>query len=396
MASLDLTTDLSVSSNAVLEVSVEASENTGNSSNNDIAPPDSAGLSKSARKRLFRAEMRKSTKKQKRKDLKERKRSRKEALNYALGLQLPPGQDSSQNEVKQTSLPRTITEDELTDIRRRRKEAKHESDRKYLEQSANSFAIVIDCNWEEHHNDRALASLSQQIYFSYGLNRRNPQPAALYLTGVGPLLRKQLEKQGLLSWMGLITESRDYIQMPQFQKQPIQAPVVDFSVVGVTKDELNESYQVALEKNHKQLVYLSSDADETLDELDPNCAYVIGGIVDRNRLKGITHKKAMSQQLRTVKLPIRDHLELSSTHVLTVNHCLELLLERRVLGDWPSALNKVIPPRKMGSQGVQIGAEAEEHDDEAMAAEGDGHEDEPSEDLSVAEEDEEEDDEKEE
>ena len=56
----------------------------------------------------------------------------------------------------------------------------------------------------------------------------------------------------------------------------------------------------------------------------------------------------------------------------------------------------IFPPRKMGSQGVQIGAEAEEHDDEAMAAEGDGHEDEPSEDLSVAEEDEEEDDEKEE
>ena len=32
-------------------------------------------------------------------------------------------------------------------------------------------------------------------------------------------------------------------------------------------------------------VYLTADADDILDELDPSNIYIIGGIVDRNRFK---------------------------------------------------------------------------------------------------------------
>lgn len=42
-----------------------------------------------------------------------------------------------------------------------------------------------------------------------------------------------------------------------------------------------------------KVIYLSSDADEELDEIEwsPDCAYIIGGIVDRNRLKGEAFRK---------------------------------------------------------------------------------------------------------
>lgn len=49
--------------------------------------------------------------------------------------------------------------------------------------------------------------------------------------------------------------------------------------------------------------------------------YIIGGIVDRNRLKGVTYKKAQEQGIATAKLPLDKYVEMgASTRVLTVNH----------------------------------------------------------------------------
>lgn len=38
--------------------------------------------------------------------------------------------------------------------------------------------------------------------------------------------------------------------------------------------------------NKEEIVYLSADADNTLEKVDPAKVYVIGGIVDRNRYPG--------------------------------------------------------------------------------------------------------------
>lgn len=51
-------------------------------------------------------------------------------------------------------------------------------------------------------------------------------------------------------------------------------------------------YLEVFEKEKDQLVYLTSDSPNTLESLDPKCVYIIGGIVDRNRMKGATYLKA--------------------------------------------------------------------------------------------------------
>jgi tRNA (guanine9-N1)-methyltransferase len=59
--------------------------------------------------------------------------------------------------------------------------------------------------------------------------------------------------------------------------------------------------------------------------LDPNDAYVIGGIVDRNRYINLTLDKANKDGVRHGKLPIGDYVRLQTSAVLAVNHVVEIM-----------------------------------------------------------------------
>ena len=52
------------------------------------------------------------------------------------------------------------------------------------------------------------------------------------------------------------------------------------------------------------------------------------------------------QGIRSARLPIRQHLQMTGTHVLTVNQVFQLLLEHQQCKDWKAAILKVIPGRK--------------------------------------------------
>jgi tRNA (guanine9-N1)-methyltransferase len=70
-----------------------------------------------------------------------------------------------------------------------------------------------------------------------------------------------------------------------------------------------------LQDQKENLVYLTADSETVLDELDLKKIYIIGGLVDRNRWKGITMKKASEQGIQTAKLPIGSYLKMSSSQV---------------------------------------------------------------------------------
>jgi tRNA (guanine9-N1)-methyltransferase len=195
----------------------------------------------------------------------------------------------------------------------------------FLQLCNTNFAVIIDCDWEIHHSERNIKSLSQQIMFSYGLNRRHSNPCNLYITGLGPKLRTQLSKNHFEDWTGVESTNNDYLSFMQ----------------QTNNNENNYNL------TNKTLVYLTSDAEETLETLDTSHAYIIGGIVDRNRLKGATYKKAKEQNIKTVKLPIKENFQLAATHILTVNHVFEILLNFEQCGSWYEAMEKVLPKRKI-------------------------------------------------
>lgn len=279
------------------------------------------GLSKKGRKRLQRQEIRKDAKKiKKEKDKEKRKGTNSRSFRVSTSIA-------------------AVGADGVTISRKERKES---SKAEFKDLCLRNFTIIIDLNWEEHHTEKALKSLKQQVMYCYGFNKRHTLPALIHLTGLGPLLSEQLVAQNHAdNWLGMKMTKSEYI-------------------------ELTDDYAISYDDDvragrKKQLVYLTSDAEETIEELDKNCAYIIGGVVDRNRLKGITYKKATAQGIRTAKLPIKENYSLSATHILTVNHVFEIMLNYGSSGGWKAAMEAVLPQRKHAKA---IGEEGKENTDE--------------------------------
>jgi tRNA (guanine9-N1)-methyltransferase len=126
-----------------------------------------------------------------------------------------------------------------------------------------------------------------------------------------------------------------------------------------------------LEALHAQAetIYLSADSDYTLTELKPFSTYIIGGLVDKNREKGICAARASAAGIKTARLPIGDYLAMASRKVLTTNHVHEIMLKWLECGDWGEAFMSVIPKRKGGQLKGYAGEGGEEDDAEGDADE---------------------------
>lgn len=122
-----------------------------------------------------------------------------------------------------------------------------------------------------------------QIMYCYAVNGRSASPAHLWLTGCSGEMATHLQR------------------IPGYDKWIIEKAA--------------KPYLEAFEDHKENLVYLTADAETVLDDLDMSKIYIIGGLVDRNRWKGITLKKAAEQGIQSAKLPIGNYLKMSSSQV---------------------------------------------------------------------------------
>jgi tRNA (guanine9-N1)-methyltransferase len=100
-----------------------------------------------------------------------------------------------------------------------------------------------------------------------------------------------------------------------------------------------------------KVVYLAAEGEETMDQVDPTCMYVVGGLVDRNRYKGLCFDKAKALGVRSQRLPLPPPAELGWSGVLTTNVVVKMLV-RRLAGDaWPDIVREELPSRKGKARG---------------------------------------------
>ncbi|TVY30919.1 tRNA (guanine(9)-N1)-methyltransferase [Lachnellula hyalina] len=128
--------------------------------------------------------------------------------------------------------------------------------------------------------------------------------------------------------------------------ESIPVPPAEQPSLPPLSEELSSTPEVPVTKSKPQIVYLTSDSPDTLTTLSPNTSYIIGGIVDKNRHKGLCYKRACELGIPTAKLPIGEYMTMQSRSVLAINHVVEIMLKWLETGDWGEAFLSVIPKRK--------------------------------------------------
>lgn len=212
------------------------------------------------------------------------------------------------------------------------------------------ITLVLDCSFDDLMMDKERKSLGSQITRCYSDNHKAPYQAHLAVSSFGGHLKERFD--GLLagmhhSWKGVRFLEGDFQEAAEqsniWMKGEDGGKLAGvFAESGASRQTLAELAEAG------EVVYLTSDSPNTLNELRPYSTYIIGGLVDRNRHKGICYKKAMDRGMKTAKLPIGDYMQMTSRFVLATNHVAEIILRWLELGDWGEAFLKVVPKRKGG------------------------------------------------
>ncbi|CAN8104878.1 unnamed protein product [Discula destructiva] len=310
------------------------------------------------------------------------------------------------------------------------------------------ISIIIDCDFEKYMRDNELVSLASQVTRSYAMNRGGTYMAHLLVSSWGGKMRERFEtvlNSHHLQWKGVSFVEDDFVEAGKVawdimhsprggklcpalgetstsvQKVPDEKPTsneapldqaskdgeAQSSVAQLTEVECKGTDKVKddliseeaseagpkLKPGNKlesppfsadSIVYLSADSPHTLDRLEPNTSYVIGGLVDRNREKHLCQRRAEEKGIRTAKLPIGEYLQMSSRKVLATNHVVEIMSKWLETGDWAQAFLEVIPKRKGGQlkngeggedqkDDDKDGDDVEDEDDQEMVDAGDGN-----------------------
>ena len=212
------------------------------------------------------------------------------------------------------------------------------------------ITIILDCSFDDLMNEKELKSLGSQVTRSYSDNHKSPFQSHLAISSFGGCLKGRFE--GLLegqyhSWKGVRFREEDFVQVAEQAKEWMKG---DSSgrLAGVFEGKAIADQSVDELIRTGEVVYLTSDSPSTLTELRPYSTYIIGGLVDRNRHKGICYKRAMERGVKTAKLPIGDYMQMDSRFILATNHVVEIMLRWLELGDWGKAFLQVMPKRKGG------------------------------------------------
>ncbi|KAF2278269.1 uncharacterized protein EI97DRAFT_394502 [Westerdykella ornata] len=238
------------------------------------------------------------------------------------------------------------------------------------------ITVIFDCAFEDFMFDNEMKSLGLQITRCYSDNRKAKYQTHLAISSFGGKMKERFD--GILakqytSWKGVRFFSEDFVEVAEKAKEWMGGSAGG-AIAGALAEQDDQSEEKEEEKEEEEeggeIVYLSSESDVVLERLKPNSTYIIGGLVDKNRHKGLCYKRALNRGIKTAKLPIGEFLHMKSRQVLVTNHVLEIMLKWLEFGDWGKAFMEVLPKRKGGVLRSEL--EATPQADSIAGSEADG------------------------
>lgn len=299
--------------------------------NNRLSQPASPSLGKTtgedATKPMSKNQLKKKRKWEQKMEIKKRRKQQEKEAKRAKAI--AEGRDLEQEQ-------KFAEQRRLEGLSKKRRMERWKSTRLVLAQK--SFQVCMDCSFENQMTKKEINSLAQQIRYSYSRIRRSDYPCILTITSLA-------QDSGTIKHLKNVQGFEDWSQWGIFDTTPDS---LEQYFDGKEMPPTDDSHAPRRRPRLSDLVYLTSDSEHTLQDLDDSKVYVIGGIVDRNRLRRAAITRAEALGIATARLPIERHLqEMHSTRVLTCNHVLEILLCYRKHGrDWKKALMEVLPSRK--------------------------------------------------
>lgn len=227
----------------------------------------------------------------------------------------------------------------LTDENKRKTvgpyKTKEELRDEFKSKAKNGLRVIIDLDFEHLMNNRLNNSMIRQVSDIYSVNRRSENPFRLILLQCGEQMKEGLTKFQYKNWAGVEVYFKE--QIKSFE---------DFIKEVLYKKELESDNKLTLDQIKKKIYYLSPDSENIIKDLELDCSYIIGGLVDRNKFKNICLNKAIDLGLNHGKFPIDQYIQMSGCKVLTTNHTFHILQEYQKTKNWETAFMSIIPKRK--------------------------------------------------
>jgi tRNA (guanine9-N1)-methyltransferase len=176
------------------------------------------------------------------------------------------------------------------------------------------YHIAFDLEYEKLMNTKNLKSLTSQLSHSYSLNKKVDVPFAFHFCSYRGELKQYLEDMGCANWF-IHKYEKSLPEIEEFTKY--------------------------------DLVYLSPDSENILEEVNKNTVYIIGGLVDKPISRNQSLYRAKLFNIRTARLPLDEIIKNNNKSVLNVNTVIELLAGYIKHNDWEKAIIDVIPKRKL-------------------------------------------------
>ncbi|XP_031441030.1 tRNA methyltransferase 10 homolog B isoform X2 [Clupea harengus] len=190
--------------------------------------------------------------------------------------------------------------------------------------------LCVDLSMADCMSRKELSRLAGQIRRLYGSNRNALRPFHLYLTEF------RLDSRLYTECVRMNDGFHEYAMEMTEQSWLHLFPVED-------------------------VVYLTPDAEQALENVDDETVYILGGLVDESIQKKMTYSRALEAGVRTARLPIEEHMVRQPngknfhSKILAINQVFEILLVYRETGSWGRALPAGVPAGKGYTLAVETG-----------------------------------------